>query len=83
MKEIQQFSIWNKGIEYNAKFILIGLVYDDLEFYARFNWTIFDENTVAVASDMIEMKDADYQNWSGTNLEAYQYVCNSLNIVMI
>jgi len=83
MREIQTIQIWKNGAQQNANFIKIAIIYDDLLSSATFYYVLYNSNNEELSNGNEGMDGTDYENWNGSNNDAYTYVCNKLNITLV
>jgi hypothetical protein len=84
MKNIKQIEIWSKGSLKIGNFISIMITGDNLKDTCLFRYTIKkDENCHGITQGSIKITGQDYIDWSGSNDEAYEYVCDQLNLELI
>lgn len=89
MKPIQPVTIWEPTGAKQANTINVVSVYDDLLDSATFLWQLYNiegEQKTFLKDGNIVMAGEDYIQWNlseDINLQAYVFVCNQINVVLL
>jgi hypothetical protein len=88
MKSIQPIQIWVNGANKTASVLDARIINDDLQSSCTFYWELKEASTEEtqgqqLAQGNVTMSGDDYLNWDGTNDEAYAYIANQINVVIL
>jgi hypothetical protein len=88
MKSIQPIQIWINGQNKTASVLDARIINDDLQSSCTFYWELKEASTEEtqgqqLAQGNVTMSGDDYLNWDGTNDEAYAYIANQINVVIL
>jgi hypothetical protein len=93
MKPIEPITIWKNGESQEANLLNAYIVNDNLESYCSFYYSLnaSGEGTDAMplvigqtlADGNITMSGQDYLDWDNSNDEAYTYIAEKLNLVIL
>lgn len=93
MAAIQPISIWKDGQEKQASEINLRIVADDMETSCTFYYELIEANHEDEEENIVQgqvlttgncsMGGEDYASWSGSNADAYTYVADKLNIILV
>ena len=93
MAQIQPVSIWKDGAEKQAEEMNLRIVADDMATSCTFYYELkegeqqdADGNPVqgqVLAVGNSSMGGSDYAGWNGSNADAYTYVADKLNIILV
>lgn len=79
--KIEQFDIWKDGAMKTATDFSLRIVNDDLASSATFYYSITGESMLADGN--LSIDGEDYQAWSGSSLEAYEFAAEKLGLTLI
>jgi hypothetical protein len=93
MKTIQPVSVWLNGEVKTATKLLCSISYDNMASVARFTYFLQEVVTPpeggtpvmdpTISSGTVTMDGQDYQDWDDSNEAAYQYIADTLNLVIV
>lgn len=88
MKSIQPIQIWSNGQLKTASELDARIINDDLQTSCTFYWELKEASTEEtqgqqLAQGNVTMAGDDYLNWDGTNNEAYAFIANQINVVIL
>lgn len=88
MKSIQPIQIWINGANKTASILDARIINDDLQSSCTFYYELKEASTEdtqgqQLAQGNVTMSGDDYLNWDGTNDEAYAYIANQINVVIL
>ena len=93
MAQIQPVSIWKDGVEKQASEINLRIVADDMATSCTFFYELkegeqedADGNVVqgqVLTVGNVQMGGSDYSDWNGSNEDAYTFVADKLNIILV
>ena len=78
--EIQSKSIWKDGVNKNATQLLLHTEFDDMATNAKFAYRLFTSDGEQLVSGYLQIDGIDYQEWSGSNKDAYIWAAKELNL---
>ena len=82
MKTIQPIKVWKDGATESATIFNMYISFDDLSTTAIFYYDLFNDALVKIADGKISMTGADYQNWDDSNIAAYLFAADLLNLTI-
>lgn len=93
MAAIQPISIWKDGSEKQASEINLRIVADDMASSCTFYYELKEANQQDADGNEVQgqvlavgnssMGGEDYTSWNGSNADAYTYVADKLNIILV
>lgn len=88
MKQIEPIQIWSNGQLKTAEVLDARIINDDLSTSCTFYWELKEASTEEtqgqqLAQGNVSMSGDDYLNWDGTNNEAYAFIANQINVVIL
>lgn len=88
MKQIEPIQIWTNGQLKTAEVLDARIINDDLATSCTFYWELKEASTEEtqgqqLAQGNVSMSGDDYLNWDGTNNEAYSYIAEQINVVIL
>jgi hypothetical protein len=79
--EIVAKQVWKDGAEKTATQFFIHTEFDDMSTRAKFAYRLLAEDGEQLINGYIEVNGEDYQEWSGSNADAYAWALGQLNLV--
>jgi hypothetical protein len=85
MKNIQPISIWKNGENKTASILEAYIIKDDLSTSCTFYWMLKEANSAGeILSDgNATMSSEDYNSWTGSNDQAYNYIATKINVLIL
>ena len=88
MKSIEPIQIWSNGVLKTAEVLDARIINDDLQSSCTFYWELKEASTEEtqgqqLAQGNVTMAGDDYDNWDGTNNEAYAFIANQINVIIL
>jgi hypothetical protein len=93
MKQIEPISIWKNGESFEANLLNAYIINDNLATSCSFYYSLntSGDGTEAMplvigqtlAEGNVTMDGDNYLSWDGTNIEAYFYISQKLNLTLI
>lgn len=83
MAQIQPFSVWKNGQQEQAEQLTVVSVYDDLNSFCRFHYSLLKLDGTFLIDDNKEMAGQDYIDWDNSNQAAVKWVADQLNITLV
>lgn len=93
MAQIQPVSIWKDGAEKQAEEMNLRIVMDDMESSCTFYYELKEAQHEDAEGNIVQgqilavgnssMGGEDYSDWNGSNADAYTFVADKLNIILI
>lgn len=85
MKNIQPISIWKNGENKTASILEAYIIKDDLSTSCTFYWMLKESNSAGeiLADGNATMSAEDYNSWTGSNDQAYNYIATKIKVLIL
>ena len=98
MVQIEPIAIWKNGQNKTASILDAYIINDNLSFSCTFYWMLKEEDVTpepteetpepqpiagqVLADGNVTMSGEDYDNWDGSNDEAFNFIANKINVTI-